>query len=67
MPLDQVDYVTELERLLREAYRRVPSRSLGSTRCTEVDPAGNTYEFTEYPWSVRIRQILGIDSEPQGW
>jgi hypothetical protein len=55
-----------LLRLLRECYSRIPSNRLGKTRCIDPDPAGSTYEFTEYEWSKEVRQILGITYEPDG-
>lgn len=58
--------IEELKLLLREAYTRVRSERLGETRCVDYDPASSTYEFTEKPWSVRTREILGIQYEPTG-
>lgn len=56
----------ELISLLREAYTRIPSNRLGKTECVDYDPAGSTYEFTEFEWSKRIREILAIQYEPTG-
>lgn len=56
----------ELVNLLRHAYRSIPEDRKGRSRCIDYDPAGSTYEFTEYEWSVRSREILGIMHEPTG-
>ena len=58
---------TELYEFLSETYRRIPERQLGRMVCVQYDPAGSEYEFTEYEWSKRVREILGIDIEPQGF
>jgi hypothetical protein len=56
----------ELLELLKAAYANVPDSRKGLRRCVEYDPAGSTYEFTEYEWSKRIRAILGFRHEPTG-
>lgn len=56
----------ELKLLLRECYSRIPSARLGVTKLVDYDPAGSTYEFTEYDWSIKVREILGIKYEPSG-
>lgn len=58
--------VAELKKLLREAYNRVPEHRKGETKIVEYDSAGNTYEFTEYGWSKRVREIFDIVWEPTG-
>lgn len=57
---------TELLQLLRETYQRVPENRKGITSIVDFDPAGNTYEFTEYEWSKKVREILKIIYEPTG-
>lgn len=56
----------EFKELLKSAYSKIPEDRKGITRCIDYDPAGSTYEFTEYPWSKRIREILKIEYEPSG-
>lgn len=60
------DDPAELKTLLKEAYNRLPENRKGRTRAVDNDPAGSTYEFTEYEWSKRIREILNIVWEPSG-
>jgi len=58
--------ISELKALLKECYSRVPEARKGRERVIDYDPAGSTYEFTEYEWSKRAREILGITWEPNG-
>lgn len=58
--------VERLRGLLRETYSRVPEPRKGTMRCTNFDPAGSDYEFTESQWSVDARKALGIKWEPTG-
>ena len=62
----QDEALTAITELLRLAYGCIESKRLGRTRCTDIDPAGNTYEFTEHEWSIKARAILGITYEPTG-
>ena len=59
-------YWKYLEYLLKECYSRIPPSRLGKTIMVDYDPAGSTYEFTEFEWSKRVREILGIKYEPDG-
>lgn len=56
----------ELIELLKECYNRIPRTDLGKSACIDYDPAGSTYSFTEYEWSIRVREILGYKYEPSG-
>jgi len=56
----------ELIELLKWAYGRIPSKRLGESKLIDYDPAGSTYEFTEFEQSKKIRELLGYKHEPSG-
>lgn len=58
--------IEELKQLLKDCYGRISSNRLEKTKLVDHDPAGSTYEFTEFEWSKRVREILGYDYEPTG-
>lgn len=65
-PICMGEEIKQLRGLLTRAYRSLPEDRKGRTRCIDPDPAGSTYEFTEYDWSREIRALLGFRYEPTG-